>query len=135
MAQLRGAIDRPSRRFAGSAGPYGLPSNTGDALRPRSIGCISRIVAMTAWRNLWSEKVLDEWLVPVCKTADDLRRYPLVHSVSEPWTAWLFDGRAVKFARSYWLVCPTRAQDLPGVKTFMDWVRAEAKLFTTTRIP
>ena len=149
------------------------------------------------WPNLWSEKVLDEWLLPVCsaalfakygavKAADDLRRYPLVHSVSEPWTAWLFDGRAdqyagefrgavfedseavvrmaiqgaglalvrwslaadeihsgtlvaagraVKFARGYWLVCPTRAQELPAVKTFMDWVRAEAKLFATTRIP
>jgi LysR family glycine cleavage system transcriptional activator len=149
------------------------------------------------WPNLWSEKVLDEWLLPVCsaalfakygpvKTADDLRRYPLVHSVSEPWTAWLFDGRAdpyagefrgavfedseavvrmaiqgaglalarwslvadeihcgtlvaagraVKYVRSYWLACPTRAQELPGVKTFMDWVRAEVKLFTTTRIP
>jgi LysR family glycine cleavage system transcriptional activator len=150
-----------------------------------------------SWPNVWSEKVLDEWLVPVCssalhakygpvKTADDLKRYQLVHSVSEPWTAWLFDGRAdhyagefrgavfedseavvrmaiqgaglaltrwslvadeihcgtliaagraVKFARSYWLVCPARAQELPGVRTFMDWVRAEANLFTTTRIP
>jgi LysR family glycine cleavage system transcriptional activator len=148
------------------------------------------------WTNLWSEKVLDEWLLPVCspalyakhgpvKTADDLKRYPLVHSVSEPWTAWLFGGRAdhyagefrgavfedseavvrmaihgsglaltrwslvadeilcgtlvaagraVKYARSYWLVCPTRAQDLPGVKTFMDWIRAESKLFSTPRI-
>jgi LysR family glycine cleavage system transcriptional activator len=149
------------------------------------------------WPNLWSEKVLDEWLLPVCsaalfakygpvKAADDLRRYPLVHSVSEPWTAWLFDGRAdhyagefrgavfedseavvrmaiqgaglalvrwslvadeihcgtlvaagraVKFARGYWLACPIRAQELPGVKTFMDWVRAEVKLFTSTRAP
>jgi hypothetical protein len=44
-------------------------------------------------------------------------------------------GRAVKYARSYRLACPSRAQELPGVKTFMDWVRAEAKLFTSTRVP
>ena len=148
------------------------------------------------WQNVWAEKVLDEWLVPVCsptlyakhgpvKTVDDLKRYPLVHSVSEPWTAWLFDGRAdhyaggfrgavfedseavarmaihgdglalarrslvadeihggalvaagrvVKYDRSYWLVCPPRTKDLRGARTFMDWIRAEADLFTTTRI-
>jgi len=147
------------------------------------------------WPNVWAEKVLDEWLLPVCSpalyekfgpvtTAHDLKRYPLVHSVSEPWTGWLFDGRAdhyagefrgavfedseavvrmavrgaglalarwclvadevhcgslvaagraVKFDRSYWLVCPPRAQHLPGAKTFMDWVRAEAALFIATR--
>jgi LysR family transcriptional regulator, glycine cleavage system transcriptional activator len=148
------------------------------------------------WPNLWAEKVLDEWLLPVCsptlyakhgpvRTADDLKRYPLVHSVSEPWTGWLFDGRAdhyagefrgavfedseavvsmavrgaglalarwslvadeiqcgslvaaghtVKYDRSYWLVCPTRAQDLQSARVFMDWIRAEADQFTTTRI-
>jgi LysR family glycine cleavage system transcriptional activator len=147
------------------------------------------------WPNLWAEKVLDEWLLPVCtsalhashgsvRTADDLKRYPLVHSVSEPWTAWLFDGRAdpyaggfhgamfedsesvvrmavqgaglalarwslvadeihrgtlvaagrsVQFDRSYWLVCPTRAQGLQSVRTFVDWIRAEADLFKSTR--
>jgi LysR family transcriptional regulator, glycine cleavage system transcriptional activator len=148
------------------------------------------------WPNLWAEKVLDEWLLPVSspalyakhgpvRTADDLKRYPLVHSVSEPWTGWLFDGRAdhyagafrgavfedseavvrmavqgaglalarwslvadevdrgglviagraVKYDRSYWLVCPARAQELPGVRKFVDWIRAEADLFATTRI-
>jgi LysR family glycine cleavage system transcriptional activator len=152
-------------------------------------------LGMGGWPNLWAEKVLDEWLLPVCstalyakhgpvKTADDLKRYPLLHSVSEPWTGWLFDGRAdhyaggvrgavfedsdavvrmavhgdglalarwalvgdeihcgtlvvagraVKYDRSYWLVCPTRAKDLPGARTFIDWIRAEANLFTTTR--
>lgn len=147
------------------------------------------------WHNVWSEKVLDEWLLPVCSpslydkygpvtTATDLKRYPLVHSVSEPWTGWLFDGRAdhyagefrgavfedseavvrmairgaglalarwclvadevhcgtlvpagraVKYDRSYWLVCPPRAQNLQGVKLFMSWVRAEAALFVATR--
>jgi LysR family transcriptional regulator, glycine cleavage system transcriptional activator len=152
-------------------------------------------LGMGEWPNVWSEKILDEWLLPVCsrallakygsvRTADDLKRYPLMHSVSEPWTAWLFDGRAdhypgelrgavfedsdavvrmaihgeclglarwclvadeihrgalvaagrpVKYERGYWLVCPTRARDLQGVRVFMDWIRAEADLFTTTR--
>jgi len=147
------------------------------------------------WPNVWAEKILDEWLLPVCsrdlfskhgpvRTADDLKRYPLMHSVSEPWTAWLFDGRAdhypgefrgavfedsdavvrmaihgeslglarwslvadeihcgalvaagraVKYERSYWLVCPTRARELQVVKSFMGWIRAEVELFTTSR--
>ena len=57
------------------------------------------------YAHLHCEKVLDEWVVPVCsptlyrkfgplRDADDLRRYPLLHSVSEPWTMWLFDGRS-----------------------------------------
>ena len=148
------------------------------------------------WPNVWAEKVLDEWLLPVCspalysklgpvRTPDDLKRYALLHSVSEPWTTWLFNGRAdhypggfrgavfedsdavvrmaiqgaglalarwslvadeihcgtlavaghtVKYDRSYWLVCPTRAKDLPAGRTFMDWVRAEAEMFISTRI-
>ena len=55
--------------------------------------------------NLHSEKLMDEWLVPVCTPAlyekygplcepQDLRRYPLLHSSSEPWTTWLFEGHA-----------------------------------------
>jgi LysR family transcriptional regulator, glycine cleavage system transcriptional activator len=51
------------------------------------------------WPQLHVEKVLDEWLVPVCSKAlltkygpirakDDLRRIPLLHSLSEPWNAW-----------------------------------------------
>jgi LysR family glycine cleavage system transcriptional activator len=150
---------------------------------------------MGNWPNLRAEKVLDEWLLPVCtpalhashgpvRTAGDLKRYPLVHSVSEPWTAWLFDGRAdpyaggfrgalfedsesvvrmavqgaglalarwslvadeihcgtlvaagrsVQYDRSYWLVRPTRAQGLHSVGTFVDWIRAEAELFKSTR--
>ena len=57
------------------------------------------------WPNVHSEKLLDEWLLPVCSPAllekhgavrgvDDLRRYPLLHTSGEPWTAWLFEGRA-----------------------------------------
>jgi LysR family glycine cleavage system transcriptional activator len=56
------------------------------------------------WPNVHAEKLLDEWLVPVCapalyarhgpvRDADDLARYSLVQSTSEPWTAWLLDGR------------------------------------------
>jgi len=55
------------------------------------------------WPNVTSEKLVDEWLVPVCtpdllakhgklRRNEDLARYPLVHSVSEPWTSWLLVG-------------------------------------------
>jgi LysR family transcriptional regulator, glycine cleavage system transcriptional activator len=51
------------------------------------------------WPQLYCEKVLDEWLVPVCRpdmlgklgpvrTAEDLGRYHLLHSSTEPWTCW-----------------------------------------------
>ncbi|HUO78637.1 MAG TPA: transcriptional regulator GcvA [Steroidobacteraceae bacterium] len=54
------------------------------------------------WPHLHAEKLFDEWLVPVCRpallkkhgpveTAEDLKRYRLMHSTSEPWSAWLFD--------------------------------------------
>jgi LysR family glycine cleavage system transcriptional activator len=57
------------------------------------------------WPRLHAEKVLDEWLVPVCTPAllrlhgpiaeaRDLSRYPLLHSPYEPWTAWLLEGGA-----------------------------------------
>jgi DNA-binding transcriptional LysR family regulator len=44
-------------------------------------------------------------------------------------------GRAVKYERSYWFVCPARSQDLPGVKIFMDWIRAEAEQFAARSLP
>jgi LysR family transcriptional regulator, glycine cleavage system transcriptional activator len=55
------------------------------------------------WPQLHVQKLIDDWLVPVCTkdlagrhglvtTQDDLRRYPLLHSKSEPWEAWV-DGR------------------------------------------
>jgi len=54
------------------------------------------------WPQLHVEKMFDEWLVPVCKPAllkkhgpvvdaNDLKRYRLMHSTSEPWSAWLFE--------------------------------------------
>jgi LysR family glycine cleavage system transcriptional activator len=50
------------------------------------------------------EKLLDDWLVPVCtaqllkrhgpvSTKEDLARYPLLHSKTETWDEWL-DGKA-----------------------------------------
>ena len=59
------------------------------------------------WPGLTSERLLDEWLVPVCTPAlyrkhgplngpGDLARYPLVHSTSEPWTAWLLANQIVE---------------------------------------
>lgn len=52
------------------------------------------------WPALHTEKLLDEWLVPVCRpdllekfgpvsTEDDLSRYRLLHCPTEPWSAWL----------------------------------------------
>lgn len=57
------------------------------------------------WPRLYAEKLLDEWLVPVCTPvmlqqhgpiteAHDLKRYKLLHSPYEPWTAWLLEGTA-----------------------------------------
>lgn len=51
------------------------------------------------WPDLVAEHLLDEWFVPVCEprlleslgpieTPQDLARYTLLHSTSEPWTAW-----------------------------------------------
>ena len=55
------------------------------------------------WPRLYAHKLLDEWLVPVCtprllqrhgpiSEARDLRRYKLLHSPYEPWTAWLLEA-------------------------------------------
>lgn len=52
--------------------------------------------------RLHSQKLLDEWLVPVCAPAllkshgpvadaTDLRAHRLLHSPYEPWTAWLLE--------------------------------------------
>jgi len=57
------------------------------------------------WPRLYPRKLLDEWLVPVCTPrllqrhgpvteASDLRRYKLLHSPYEPWTAWLLEAGA-----------------------------------------
>jgi len=56
------------------------------------------------WPGVHAEKLFDEWLVPVCAPAllakhgplndDDLDKYPLLHSVTEPWTIWRERGKA-----------------------------------------
>lgn len=59
------------------------------------------------WPGLHIEKLIDEWLVPVCKPsllkkhgmvtgAEDLKRYRLMHSTSEPWSTWLFNDNDVE---------------------------------------
>jgi len=56
-----------------------------------------------SWPGLYVEKLMDEWLVPVCtramidrhgpvERAEDLRRYRLVHSTWWPWTVWISSG-------------------------------------------
>src|SRR5688572_21330310 len=56
------------------------------------------------WPGVKAEKLIDEWLIPVCtpelfakhgplKRREDIGRYPLVHSASEPWTAWLLEHK------------------------------------------
>ena len=53
-----------------------------------------------SWPGTYCEKLMDEWLVPVCQptmlaklgpvnTHSDLKRYRLLHSSSEPWSSWL----------------------------------------------
>jgi LysR family glycine cleavage system transcriptional activator len=52
------------------------------------------------WPGLKAERLLDEWVFPVCspallaklgpiETLTDFARYPLIHSRSEPWPDWL----------------------------------------------
>jgi LysR family glycine cleavage system transcriptional activator len=51
------------------------------------------------WPGIRSERLLNEWLLPVCSpalyerlgpisTLSDFSRYPLIHSRAEPWTDW-----------------------------------------------
>jgi LysR family transcriptional regulator, glycine cleavage system transcriptional activator len=55
------------------------------------------------WPRVHAQKLFDEWLVPVCTSkllqrhgtiveAADLKRYKLLHSPYEPWSAWLLEG-------------------------------------------
>jgi LysR family glycine cleavage system transcriptional activator len=62
-----------------------------------------RFGASGSWPRLHSQKLFNEWLVPVCTPellrrhgpisgAVDLKPYKLLHSPHEPWTAWLLEG-------------------------------------------
>lgn len=59
-----------------------------------------RFGASGDWPGVHAEKLLDEWLVPVCRPdllrqlgpvrgPDDLSRHRLLHSTTEPWSNWL----------------------------------------------
>ncbi|HEY1726710.1 MAG TPA: LysR substrate-binding domain-containing protein [Steroidobacteraceae bacterium] len=59
-----------------------------------------RFGASGDWPGVHADKLLDEWLVPVCRpdllkklgpvrSPDDLTRYRLLHSTTEPWSSWL----------------------------------------------
>jgi LysR family glycine cleavage system transcriptional activator len=52
------------------------------------------------WAGLFSEKLMEEWMVPVCHPSllkklgpvnepMDLKRYRLLHSAAEPWSIWM----------------------------------------------
>jgi LysR family transcriptional regulator, glycine cleavage system transcriptional activator len=56
--------------------------------------------------GLYSEKLMDEWFLPVCtrellakygplRDAADLQRFPLLHSSDEDWSLWAHPGSAV----------------------------------------
>jgi LysR family glycine cleavage system transcriptional activator len=92
-------------------------------------------------------------------SADDIRRYPLLHSISEfddshalvrmsvqeaglALARWslvadeIANGALVRagvkiipWDRSYWLVYPPRTAELPAVKAFSDWIKAESAAF------
>jgi LysR family glycine cleavage system transcriptional activator len=143
-----------------------------------------------AWPGVHAERLMDEWLVPVCTPKlfrrygplggpGDTGNYPLLHSSSEPWNIWLtgndegkdlwpatgmaFDdsvavvhaaeqgqglalvrwslaadeianGRvvlahphALRFARSYYFVCPEPYLTLPKVAAFREWLLGVAE--------
>jgi len=58
--------------------------------------------------GLYSEKLMDEWFLPVCtrellarygplRDAADLQRFPLLHSSDEEWSLWAQPGGAVEW--------------------------------------
>jgi LysR family glycine cleavage system transcriptional activator len=89
-------------RFQTSQPTLGLYINTSTALVDfaRSEHQVAiRMGTGPHWPGVEAEKLLDEWLVPVCAPAllsehglvDDpqrLHRYPLLHSETEPWSLW-----------------------------------------------
>ena len=65
------------------------------------------------WPRVHAEKLLDEWLVPVCAPAlfakhgplrgpGDTGQYPLVHSSTEPWSFWLTGEDAERVGMDIW---------------------------------
>lgn len=75
------------------------------------------------WPCLHAEKILEDWLVPVCvkrlfesggqvENESDLRRYELLHSNGEPWRAWV-EGRSI--FTDEWAICGTTFDDSVAV--------------------
>lgn len=75
------------------------------------------------WPRLHAEKILDDWLVPVClkrvfesggpvECEADLRRYELLHSSGEPWRAWS-EGHST--ITDEWAACGTTFDDSVAV--------------------
>ena len=65
------------------------------------------------WPRVHAEKLLDEWLVPLCtpglfekhgllRGPGDTGQYPLVHSSTEPWSFWLTGEDAGRAGTSVW---------------------------------
>ena len=78
---------------------------------------------MGSWPRLHAEKILEDWLVPVCvkrlfesggwvESESDLRRYELLHSNVEPWRAWV-EGQSL--ITDEWAVCGTTFADAVAV--------------------
>jgi LysR family transcriptional regulator, glycine cleavage system transcriptional activator len=76
-----------------------------------------------SWPQVHAEKLLDDWLVPVCTKrllercgavadAADLRRYQLLHSNTEPWRAWVESKGTLT---DEWAVCGTTFDDSVAV--------------------
>jgi UrcA family protein len=84
-----------NRAAAGSAGAERLPSPVPDRCRSEGGACLLPRVqqALTDIERAVDDVRGERQSGPV-RNVDDLRRYPLLHSVSEPWTTWMFDGRA-----------------------------------------
>mgnify|MGYP001822643570 CR=1 FL=1 len=77
---------------------FGPPRATLDFSRDDFHAAI--IYGLGPWPGLKAERLLDEWVFPVCspallaqlgpiETLSDFTRYPLIHSRSEPWVDWL----------------------------------------------
>lgn len=75
------------------------------------------------WPRLHAEKILDDWLLPVCarrlfesggqvESESDLQRYELLHSNGEPWRAWI-EGQST--ITDEWAVCGTTFDDSVAV--------------------
>jgi LysR family glycine cleavage system transcriptional activator len=62
-----------------------------------------------------------------------LTRWSLVADEIASGVLVLASDRALRQEESYWLVSPARAESLPTVRAFADWIRAEAAAFPTPK--